>query len=539
MDACPRECRSIDVARRLRSDDILARLTARFVPRGPPDSLRSDNGQECTASAVRSWLQRLGVTTRFIAPGSPWENGYLESFNGTLRDEGLNPEIFTPLPAAPILIARWRREDNQVRPHIALDSRPPAPDALEIRPPHPAPWADRRVAALTSALAQQSGAGHQNGNFQRSKFPMTNKNRPVADRQKSLQPVSPEAHFPLAGVRQMYEGGGGKEFHCTINGYCRTQIFEFPGIDFHPDRDEPHHTIYASLSVQACIASNLVDYFVNSTFSKHYAISPSLRHAVSETDEKIKSQQKARIPVFLVIEESSQLTPVEMIKGEYSISDEVVVRDSIKEPMLTGGREGEKFITVWAAVDGAWPELPNNQQLVNMILAGVRAGQQTPHPIRKYLNQNGLVTDDSRFVVLVRPTMSVRASTAMPMDVTAYRARASEIRKGIAAMKQDMRAPHLALLVNSMYRDEYKDDAYQRLQYLQLWQSLVEAGQEHLGYQGKSIKYDKEVVAGKKTLRELTEYRHAIAHWWTDTIDESFLEDLQRTINELIHRKYF
>ena len=97
----------------------------------------------------------------------------------------------------------------------------------------------------------------------------------------------------------------------------------------------------------------------------------------------------------------------------------------------------------------------------------------------------------------------------------------------------------MALLVNSMYRDDYKDDAYQRLQYLQLWQSLVEAGEKYLGHQGKSIRYDNIVVSGKKTLLELTEYRDDIAHWWTDTIDENFLADLQRTINELIRRKYF
>ena len=186
----------------------------------------------------------------------------------------------------------------------------------------------------------------------------------------------------------MYQGIGGEEFRCTISGYCRTQIFEFPGINFHPDGDEPHHMIYSSSSVQACVASNLVDYFVDSTFSKHYAISPSLRHAVGETDEKVKRQQNGRVPVFLVIEESNQLTPVEMVKGECSIADEVVVRDGKKEPVLVGGRDGEKFITAWATIDGAWPELPNNQQLVNMILAGVRVGQQTAEPIRKYLNQS-------------------------------------------------------------------------------------------------------------------------------------------------------
>ena len=124
------------------------------------------------------------------------------------------------------------------------------------------------------------------------------------------------------------------------------------------------------------------------------------------------------------------------------------------------------------------------------------------------------------------------------MDTVAYRSRASEITKVIEAMERNIGVPHLALLVNSMYRDEYKDDAYQRLHYLGLWQSLADAGGKCLNYQG-NIRKDHVVVAGNKTLQELKDYRDDIAHWWTDTIDENFLADLQRTINELIHRKYF
>ena len=121
-----------------------------------------------------------------------------------------------------------------------------------------------------------------------------------------------------------------------------------------------------------------MDYFANSTCSKHYAISPSLRHLVGETDEKIKRQKKGQYQSSVVIEEFHQLTPVKMIKGEYSVSDEIVVQDGEKTPILVGGREGEEFITAWATIDGAWPELPNDQQLVNMVLACVRVGQQTP-----------------------------------------------------------------------------------------------------------------------------------------------------------------
>ena len=159
VDADTRECRSRDVARRRRSDDVLARLAPRFVERGPPTSLRSDNGPACTATAVRDWLTRVGVTTLFIEPGSPWENGSGESFNGTRRDACLNRERVDTLLEAQGLIAGWRREDNPSRPHSALGYRPPAPETLEIQPPHPAYWADRRVPALTERLVQRSGAG--------------------------------------------------------------------------------------------------------------------------------------------------------------------------------------------------------------------------------------------------------------------------------------------------------------------------------------------------------------------------------------------
>ena len=368
---------------------------------------------------------------------------------------------------------------------------------------------------------------------------MTSRRRPVSDRQQSLEPLPPPANFTLAGVRLMYEGIGGQEFHCRILEYCRTRIFEFPRIEFHPDGDEPHYTIYSSPAVQASVASKLVEYLEKGARSKHYAISPSLRHDVAETEEKIKSEQDGRTPVFLVIEEWYRLTPVDMMRGECCIADEVVERDGKLEPRLIGGREGEQFLVAWATTDGAWPVLPNDQKVVNMILAGVRAGQRTSDPIRKHLDQDGLVTDSDRFVEMMRPTFSARASTATPMDARAYADRVSEISVAITKMEQDIHVPHMALLVNSMYTDDYQGDAYQRRHYLQLWQSLAEAGGKVLGYEGKSIRNDAIVVAGNRTLRELTEYRDDIAHWWTDKIDENYLADLQRTINELIRQKYY
>ena len=113
IDEYTRECLALKVARKLSSQDILEQLGYLFIYRGQPGFIRSDNGPEFTAKAVRNWLKRLGVQTLFIEPGSPWENGYNESFNGKLRDELLNGEIFTTFLEAQVLIENWRNEYNR------------------------------------------------------------------------------------------------------------------------------------------------------------------------------------------------------------------------------------------------------------------------------------------------------------------------------------------------------------------------------------------------------------------------------------------
>jgi putative transposase len=130
IDEYTRECLAILVARKVRNQDVIDLLFHLFIFRGIPKHIRSDNGPEFTAKAVRKWLNRMGVRTLFIEPGSPWENGYIESFNGKLRDELLNREIFTTLEEAKVLIEQWRREYNQVRPHSARNYRPPAPETI-------------------------------------------------------------------------------------------------------------------------------------------------------------------------------------------------------------------------------------------------------------------------------------------------------------------------------------------------------------------------------------------------------------------------
>jgi transposase InsO family protein len=134
IDEYSRECLAIAVARKLNSEDVLDRLMQLFITRGLPAHIRSDNGPEFVAEKVRGWLQRLEVGPLFIEPGSPWDNGYNESFNGKLRDELLDGELFDTLREAQVLVERWRRHYNTVRPHSSLGYRPPAPAAIQPWP---------------------------------------------------------------------------------------------------------------------------------------------------------------------------------------------------------------------------------------------------------------------------------------------------------------------------------------------------------------------------------------------------------------------
>lgn len=134
IDEYTRECLAIRVGRRLTAEDVQECLTELFCSRGMPKHIRSDNGPEFTSDRIRRWLSELGTRTLYIEPGSPWENGYIESFNGKLRDELLNREIFYTLQEAQVLIERWRNQYNRRRPHSSLGNRPPAPEA------YPAPF---------------------------------------------------------------------------------------------------------------------------------------------------------------------------------------------------------------------------------------------------------------------------------------------------------------------------------------------------------------------------------------------------------------
>jgi len=130
LDEYSRECLSIYVDRKLTSIEVLYKLSELFILYGVPDYIRSDNGSEFIAKELRKWLQSIGVKTAYIEPGSPWENGYIESFNGKLRDELLNGEIFDTILEAKVLTEMWRDHYNKIRPHSSLNFSPPVPEVV-------------------------------------------------------------------------------------------------------------------------------------------------------------------------------------------------------------------------------------------------------------------------------------------------------------------------------------------------------------------------------------------------------------------------
>ena len=137
IDEFTRECMAIRIGRKLKSTDVIDVLSDLFILRGIPTHVRSDNGPEFIAQALRDWLAAVGSKTAYIMPGSPWENGYCESFNSKLRDELLNGEIFYTLKGAKIVIETWRKHYNTIRPHSSLRYQPPAPEVLQwLAPQH-------------------------------------------------------------------------------------------------------------------------------------------------------------------------------------------------------------------------------------------------------------------------------------------------------------------------------------------------------------------------------------------------------------------
>ena len=158
VDEFTHECIAIRIDRRLKSVDVIDVLSDLFILRGVPKHIRSDNGPEFVAKAVQEWIAAVGAKTAYITPGSPWENGFIESFNARLRDELLDGEIFYSLAEARIIIESWRRHYNTIRPHGSLDYKPPAPEVF--------------VPAMAARAAERFGVAQPSARLLRARRPL-------------------------------------------------------------------------------------------------------------------------------------------------------------------------------------------------------------------------------------------------------------------------------------------------------------------------------------------------------------------------------
>lgn len=352
---------------------------------------------------------------------------------------------------------------------------------------------------------------------------------------KSLEPSS-GGGLTTFGAKEMAKPLNGRPVECTITGYCRTSVFNFPGSYLVADEPVGHQIIYSRDGLKASIVSDLPAYFEQEPAeSLHHSIDVSLRAGVHSTYEKAveqanRRQPRSEVPLFVVIEEYAEVSPTVLNSGECFMIDE----HRGGEAMIEGGREGGRSILAFRTSDGSWPDFHADMHIVNVVLAAVKVEQNVTGHIEKLYSCSCFVSSERKAVYTLNPTMNASAQTISRLEPPDLGEKASRIESMLQRMMSDSE-PTASELFDSILLDKTKDDGYLRLWYLRLWQALEDA-KKHLGYPQLMNLY--KILAGKRTPRELTEYRNDIAHWYTGTIDYAYLSDLQHTAMELLRRKY-
>ena len=335
----------------------------------------------------------------------------------------------------------------------------------------------------------------------------------------------PTLHF----AKNVSKAPGFGPANCTIIGYYRTFLFEFPRARL-LEAVEPR-IIHSDSDIKAAIVSDLPDYFGRQPGdSPHYAIDVSLRDGVARTYAEAPRRTGSSFPLFLVVEENRKCPPLALDRGEC-----VTMKEYLDgEELIEGGREGEWALVAVKTIDGAWPEFASDMYAIKIILAAVKVEQLTTEPIKELYRCSCFVDEAARAVYPFKPTMNIRASTVGDVRKADIRNKAERIEARLQGMSRE-KNPSLQELFDSLVLEETEDDSYLRLWYLRLWQAVNDSMKllDH-----PQLWNSDTVVAGKKTPRELNEYRNKVAHWYTGKVDLRYLSDLQRTAMELLRRKY-
>ena len=366
-----------------------------------------------------------------------------------------------------------------------------------------------------------------------SKANMSRRNKGGKNRRetllKSLEP-SESGGFTTHSTKNVAKALGGRPAACTITGHCRTFVFKFPGAYLVAEEPIDHQVIYLHDGLKAAIVSDLPAYFEREPAeSLHYSIGVALRAGVRSIYEKAVEQSNRQsppeVPLFVVIEEYAEVPPTVLNSGECYMIDECHIK---------GGREGEMALVAERTIDGSWPDFHADMSVVNVVLASVKIEQNVTSHIEELYNRSCFVSSEGQAVYIRSTTMSASGETISYLEPQDLGEKADRIRDLLQGMMADSE-PVAAELFDSILLDKTKDDGYLRLWYLRLWQALEDA-KRHLRY--PQLMNIRKVIAGKRTPKELKEYRKDIAHWYTGKIDYAYLSDLQRTALELLRRKY-
>ena len=335
------------------------------------------------------------------------------------------------------------------------------------------------------------------------------------------------------GARLLATPLGGRATHCTLTGYCRTFVFDFPYAYSNSEAHIDHQALYTSDNLRAAVVSDLPAYFeAERDGSLHYSIDVSLRAGVLREYKNASDHVSGHCsPLFLVIEEYVEFTATALKDGQCFTIDER--RDG--EAIIEGGREGVRALLAFRTADGAWPDFREDMHIVNTVLAAVKVERGMTGHIREIYRAGCLVNVKNQAVYAMAPSLRGTASLG-PRPINRHQIEDNSARIGtmLGAMLADKDAV-ASELFDSIVMDKTRDDGYLRLWYLRLWQAVEDAS-AHLGH--PQFGNGNDIVAGDRTPKELKQYRNDIAHWHTGTIDFSHLNDLQLTVIELLRRQY-
>lgn len=354
------------------------------------------------------------------------------------------------------------------------------------------------------------------------------------DLQRSIEPAD-KGGFTTHAAKRMAGPLGGEPAECTIIGHCRTFLFEFPASVLITDELVDHQIIYSHGGLNVAVVSNLLAYFEqDSPKSRHYSIDVSLRAGVQRTYENaIKQSSQSNhptVPLFLVIQEYSEVSPTDLNDGQCFTIDECLN----SEAMIEGGRVGERAILAIRTIDAPWPDYHANMHVINVILTAVKVEQNVSSHIKQLYSCSCFVSSEGQAVYTLSPSMSAAGLVVSRLDTSDVSEKAERIGFMLKKMMSDSESVAMELF-DSIVLDETKDDSYLRLWYLRLWQSVEDAGSQL----GRPQPWNNDdMIAGKTTPKELKSYRDDIAHWHTGRINFSYLEDLQYSAMELLRRKY-